>query len=81
MKKLLTILLLCTLSAGASDLCKGTYKNGSPCKNKATIEGYCKLHSNKTPRCGATNKDGSKCMRAVKVEGKKCFIHQERSAK
>jgi hypothetical protein len=60
--KLTIIALLLSLSATATEKCKGVTKSGKPCQSTfVTKQGYCNAHNPSSAHCPYVKPDGTNC--------------------
>ncbi len=69
------VLMAIVHAATATDLCKATKKDGTPCKGRPGTSGYCYFHD-PANRCTQIKKDGTQC-KGIKMKGTdKCYVHR-----
>lgn len=74
--KLTIIALLLSLSATATEKCKGTAKSGKPCQSTfVSKQGYCRAHDPASKHCPHIKADKSQC--GMITDGSLCRFHKK----
>lgn len=67
--------MLISLSAFATEKCKGTKANGEKCQGVILMKnGYCKAHDPNAKHCPKIKKDGKQCK--MVTDGTMCRFHK-----